>query len=288
MLHLPENIPAAETLGAATYELGKWCEVEGVCRVLLLNLMPEKAVTELDIARTLQATQRSVQIIPVKLKGQKFKTTPQAHMEAFYLDIEDLMDLGFDRLIVTGAPLEQMPFEEVRYWEALCRVMDWADRKVERTLYVCWGAQAGLYHFYHIDKHPLSEKMFGIFPQRVVKPESPLMKNLSPRFPMPNSRHTEVRLCDMKQAFSQCGLELLAESEESGVGVLASADIRRTFIVGHLEYEPYTLHREYHRDLNKNLPIHAPEHYYNETGDVIYAWEAAAKHFYNNWLNWEQ
>ena len=166
--------------------------------------------------------------------------------------------------------------------------MDWADRKVERTLYVCWGAQAGLYHFYHIDKHPLSEKMFGIFPQRVVKPESPLMKNLAPRFPMPNSRHTEVRLADMEQAFNHCGLELLAESEESGVGVLASADLRRTFIVGHLEYEPYTLHREYHRDLNKNLPIHAPEHYYNETGDVIYAWEAASKHFYNNWLNWEQ
>ena len=140
MLYLPENIPAAETLGAATYELDKWREVEGVCRVLLLNLMPEKAVTELDMARTLQATQRNVQIIPVKLKGQKYKTTPQAHMEAFYLDIEDLMKMAFGRLIVTGAPLEQMPFEEVRYWEALCRVMDWADQKVERTLYVCWGA----------------------------------------------------------------------------------------------------------------------------------------------------
>lgn len=288
MLYLPENIPASKALGTQTFILSRWHEVEGVCRVLLLNLMPEKAVTELDIARTLQATQRSVQIIPVKLKGQTFKTTPKAHIDAFYLDIEELMGQTFDRMIITGAPLEQMPFEEVRYWDALCSVMDWAHRNVERTLYVCWGAQAGLYHFYQIDKHGLSAKMFGIFPQRVVRTDSPLMKNLAPEFPMPNSRHTEVPLADMESALNGGGLELLAESDESGVGILASSDLRRTFIVGHLEYEPYTLDREYHRDLNKHLPIQAPVHYYDAEGEVVYSWKEAAVTFYDNWLGWEK
>ena len=283
MLYLPHHIPASLSLASATYSLSGWKQVDGVLRVLFLNLMPQKEVTELDIARTLQHTGVDVQLIPVKLKGQTFKTTPMSHMQAFYLDIEDLQEESFDRMIVTGAPLEQMPFEHVRYWEQLCRVMDWADKHIPRTLYVCWGAQAGLYHFYGIDKHALPSKMFGIFRQCVLRADSPLMSGLLPDFPMPNSRHTEVRRAEIAGHAAE-GLHIVAESEESGVGVVATDNLKRTFIVGHLEYEPYTLHNEYHRDLAKQLPIHEPVHYYKADGSVDYSWESAALRFYTNWL----
>lgn len=284
MLYLPKGIPASEQLSTDTYKLHEWNKVQHCKRVLLLNLMPQKTQTELDIARTICATNENVQLIPIKIKGQTYKTTPMEHIKAFYIDFDDVEHECFDGLIITGAPVEQIAFEEVRYWPQLCHIMDWATDNVERILYICWGAQAGLYHHYGICKYALPEKRFGIFPQQVMVPQSPLMKKLQPVFPMPNSRHTEVRREDILSCSHQ-GLEIVAESDESGVGIVATADCRRTFIVGHLEYEPYTLHKEYHRDLAKSLPIHAPEHYYDADGTVNYVWKDAAVQFYANWLN---
>lgn len=283
MLYLPEKLPSARLFPATPFPLHGWRQVKGVPRVLLLNLMPEKEVTERDICRTLAATRLPLQVIPLKIKGQTYKTTPQAHMDACYIDFDEVEAFRFERLILTGAPLEQMPFGQVRYWPQLCHIMDWADKNVERTLYICWGAQAGLYHRYGIPKHPLAEKCFGIFTQRTSAAPSPLTAGLRPAFPMPNSRHTEVRRTDIAPHESE-GLHILAESEESGIGITATEDCRHTYIIGHLEYDPMTLDREYRRDLAKHLPIHAPEHYYAADGTVAYSWKEAAIRFYTNWL----
>lgn len=251
--------------------------------MLLLNLMPEKEKTELDIIRTLTATGESCQVIPIKIQGQMYKTTPVEHMNAFYIDFDEVERGYFERLIITGAPLEQIPFEEVRYWHQLQNIMHWADEHVCSTLYICWGAQAGLYEHYGIKKFSLPEKMFGVFPQKVLHADNPLMQNLTPTFLMPNSRHTEVRLADVLAKVEE-GLFTLAASDESGVGVLASTDCKRVFIVGHLEYNAYTLDNEYHRDLSKQLPIKAPLHYYDEKGEIVYSWENDAVTFYRNWI----
>lgn len=286
MLLLPQQLPAANILKTATYDLRKWRDTEGTKRIGLLNLMPNKPVTELDIARTLQATalEEDLQLIPLKIKGQTYKTTPAEHMQACYVDCEEIEAYGkLDRLLITGAPVEQFAFEEVRYWKQLCHIMDWADGHAGRILYICWGAQAGLYHFYGIDKYDLPEKCFGIFPQQVAYAQSPLMSALTPQFLMPNSRHTAIRREDVTKHADK-GLHILAEGTESGVGVVATDDCRHTFVLGHLEYEPLTLDKEYRRDLAKNLPIHAPQHYYNADGSVPHTWLRPALTFYSNWL----
>lgn len=286
MIFLPRLLPAAKELQCATYELSKWRETRCVMRIGLLNLMPNKPVTELDIARTLQMlpVNGGLQLVPLKIKGQKYKTTPMEHMCDCYLDFEEIEDYGsIDRLVVTGAPVEQFDFEEVRYWPQLCHIMDWAAQNAGRILYICWGAQAGLYHFYGIEKFFLPEKCFGIFPQRVLCPQSPLMDGLSPFFIMPNSRHTAIKREDVLHHAGD-NIRILAESKESGVGVVATDDCRHTFIMGHLEYEPYTLDKEYHRDLGKKLPIHAPQYYYDKNGDVPHTWLRDALKFYSNWV----
>lgn len=283
-IFLPQGMSCSEVLQTSTYSLHDWQGVGGCLRVLFLNLMPVKVDTELDIARTLSfSTKRKVQILPMKIKGQTYKTTPMEHMEQLYLDFEEFAPYRFDRLIITGAPLEQMPFEEVRYWPQLQQIMHWADDHVERTLYICWAAQAGLYEHYGINKYALKNKMFGIFDQRVLCSGSFLMRGLAPSFKMPNSRHTEVRLVDVERASGK-GLQLIAASNESGVGVMTSQDCRRTFIVGHLEYAADTLDKEYKRDLSKNLPIKAPLHYYNEEKQIAFSWQGDATKFYRNWL----
>lgn len=189
---LPAGLPCVTMIDTSTYELAKWNTFSCKKRLLILNLMPVKQDTEEDIVRTLAACDVEVQVVFIKIKGQKYKTTPQAHMDAFYLDFEAVEPYQFERMIITGAPLEQMPFEQVRYWSQLQHIMHWADTHVERTLYICWGAQAGLYEHYGIQKFALAEKMFGIYVQNVLEPDDVLMRNLAPSFKMPNSRHTEV------------------------------------------------------------------------------------------------
>jgi len=281
MLYLPSTLPALKNIPATPYELHHWAELKGVRRVLLLNLMPEKEQTENDICSVLAATGLDLQLIPIKIPHQTYKTTPLEHMQACYVDITEVMPHGAERLIVTGAPLEQISFKQVRYWQELCQIMDWAHDKAERTLYICWAAQAALYHRLGIVKRQLPAKCFGVFPQRVLIPSNPLMQGLNPNFPMPNSRHTELSTDDILRAAPR-GLQLLAASEESGVGIMCTADCREVYTVGHLEYNAQTLDREYHRDLKKNLPIQPPRHYYDEAGAINYAWRAAAITFYSN------
>ncbi len=288
MLYLPQGIPAAkalqsEDIAVSEYPLGE--KVAGVpCRVLVLNLMPQKAVTELDLARMMGKSGADVQVVFLKIKGQTYKNTSAEHMNAFYVDFDDVEHASWDGLVVTGAPVEQIPFEEVRYWPQLCRIMDWAYASVKSTLYICWGAQAGLYHFYGVEKHGLPEKRFGIFSQRVTQTGHPILKGMEPEFVMPNSRHTEVWESEIAEKAGPKGAHVVAESTESGVGIVCTDDSRLIFIVGHLEYEPFTLDNEYKRDLSRNLPIHAPEHYYAPDGKVLYSWKSDAERFYANYL----
>lgn len=266
------------------YELSSWMSKRGNAqRILFLNLMPEKVKTENDFVRILSQMPRDIQLLPMKIRNQRYKTTPQAYVDANYLDFEDYSRSHFDKLIITGAPLEQMPFENVRYWNELCHIMEWAEEHVRSSLYICWGAQAGLYKWYGVPKYGLSDKMFGIFSQRVLVPHSLLMKGLCPVFLMPNSRHTEVRSEDIRK-HSNNSLQIIAESEESGVGVIATEDCHRVFIVGHLEYASTTLDDEYRRDLSKHLPIKEPLHYYAEDGTIDFSWRKDALQFYRNWV----
>lgn len=286
MLFLPKTLPAAAQLKAQGIDTSalplRAAGPEAAISILLLNLMPEKEVTEFDIARTLAQTELDIHLIPIKIKGQTYKTTPMAHMEACYRDFNEIEHGCYDGIIITGAPVEQIPFEDVHYWPQLCHIMDWAQTHTRSALHVCWGAQAGLYHHYGVPKHALPEKKFGIFNQSVLCPESPLMTGLAPSFPMPNSRHTEVRRVDLEPLANR-GVNILAESVESGIAVVADRNLHNVFIVGHLEYAADTLHREYHRDLSRHLPIHAPEHYYNPDGQPDFKWREAAITFYRNW-----
>lgn len=285
MLILPKDFPIAATLRAEGIQTACECPTGGQpLRILFLNLMPQKTVTELDIARAVAQPDKTVELLPMKIAGQTYKTTPMAHMLQFYRDFETFESGCYDGLIVTGAPVEHLPFEEVRYWPQLCRIMDWAQTHVRSTLYICWGAQAGLYHHYGIPKHPLPAKKFGIFAQRVIESGWPVLHGLEPEFPMPNSRHTEVRRADFPTDGS---LAIVAESQESGVGIAIGHGGKDIFIVGHLEYEPHTLHNEYVRDLNKGLPIAPPQHYYKDgtpESGIDFAWHEAARRFYRNWL----
>lgn len=286
-LILPKGLPAAavlQTEGAPVVETFS----AGVCplHVGLLNLMPLKERTELDFARVLSAGQQDVRLALLKLPGQTYHHTPQEHMDAFYADLDPAgSSLALDGLVVTGAPVEQMPFEEVRYWELLCGVMDWARAQVPSTLYICWGAQAALYHFYGVPKYPLPAKRFGIFQQDVRRPLHPLLAGLSSGFAMPHSRHTEVRQADIDR---HAALRTLVSGRESGVGIVATAGSHEVFVTGHLEYAPDTLHKEYVRDLEAGKPIQPPSHYYVDNrpeAGIDYSWAESARTFYRNWLD---
>ncbi len=283
-LIVPAGLPAAQTLAHEGISLPA-TPPAGVrpLRVLLLNLMPEKMRTELDFARMFAPQPQWMELTLVKIAGQTYKTTPTEHMDRFYVDFDGLSDDSFDGLVVTGAPLEHLPFGQVRYWPQLCRILDWAENHVRSTLCVCWGAQAALYHRYGIDKHTLPHKMFGVFDQQVLASDEPLLTGMEPSFPMPHSRHTEVRRPD----FPATGdLRIVAESAESGVGI-AVGHGRTVYDFGHLEYEPLTLDREFRRDTGKGLPIDPPRHYYRDDTpgtDVVFSWHDAALRFYANWV----
>ncbi len=259
---------------------------EGTLRILFLNIMPEKERTELDIARMMAAQPHHVALLPMKIEGQTYKTTAQEYVEQNYIDYADYAAHGhYDGLIITGAPVEHMPFEEVRYWPRLCRIMDDSTAIATSTLFICWGAQAGLYHFYGVEKHGLDAKKFGIFREEVQQaPEAITLEGILPQnFPMPHSRHTAI-----DEALAQrAPLHTLARSEATGTAIMATADGSRVFITGHLEYAADTLDREYHRDLAKNLPITMPEHYYQDndpTKGIDFAWNDSARRFYGYWL----
>jgi homoserine O-succinyltransferase len=254
--------------------------------VAILNLMPTKIQTETQLLRLLGNSPLQVEVTLLHTATHQSRNTPAEHLLNHYKSFAQVRHQKFDGLIITGAPVETLPFEEVDYWPELRDLMDWAKESVFSTFHICWGAQAGLYHLYGVPKYPLPEKMFGIFPHRVKHREHRLMRGFDDVFFAPHSRHTEIRRIDVERAGA---LTILAESEQAGVYILASNDHRNVFVTGHSEYDPLSLKSEYDRDLGKGLPIHIPINYFPGDDPVqspLVRWRSHANLLFSNWLNY--
>ena len=255
-------------------------------KIAILNLMPTKIATETQILRLLGNTPLQVDITLVHPETHTSKNTPEEHLTAFYKTFSDIREENFDGMIITGAPVELMPFEEVTYWEELKEIMDWKLHHVTSTLHICWGAQAGLYHHYGIQKYELTSKMFGIFEHHICKKNVMLLQGFDDVFNAPHSRHTEIRREDLEK-ISQ--LEILAESDRAGVYIVISQDGRQIFVTGHSEYDPLTLQAEYQRDIDKGLQIDPPQNYFflNDPSQApVITWRGHANLLFSNWLNY--
>ncbi|MCK5134542.1 MAG: homoserine O-succinyltransferase [Bacteroidales bacterium] len=255
-------------------------------RVALLNLMPVKMVTETDLLRSLANTPLQVELDLLYMDEHESKNTPRKHMEVFYKTFDQIKDQRYDGLIITGAPVELMDFEEVDYWNGLCEILEWSKTHVSNTMHICWGAQAGLYYHYGIEKFPLQKKAFGIFDHVITDRKHQLIRGFDDVFPAPHSRYTENRLEDLK---SHPDLIVLAYSPEVGSNIVLSKDNRQIFIAGHLEYNPLTLKNEYDRDRAKGLDTDIPENYFPENDpyeEPVIRWRAHASLLFSNWLNY--
>ncbi|MBO6234362.1 MAG: homoserine O-succinyltransferase [Prevotella sp.] len=291
-LRLPDNLPAIklledENIFVIDETRGHSQDIRPL-KIVVLNLMPLKITTETDLIRLLSNTPLQLDITFMKLKSHTSKNTPIEHMKQFYINFEELRNRKFDGMIITGAPVEDIPFEQVNYWEEVSSIFDWARTHVTSTMYICWAAQAALYHFYGIQKHRLPKKMFGIFPQDINPDEAnkPLFRGFDDKFNMPQSRHTEVNAEDVRAVKE---LTVLAESPLSGVGIAIAREGREIFVTGHLEYNPDTLDNEYKRDKGKRDDVDLPKNYYidndPEKGPNV-TWRAHANLFYHNWVNY--
>ena len=289
-IKIPNGLPAEETLLKENIFVMKETRAESQeirpLQILLLNLMPKKIETETQLSRLLGNTPLQVELELIRTKSHESKNTPAEHMLAFYKTFDDVKDRNFDGLIITGAPVEQMPFEEVEYWDELCAIMEWSKTHVHSTFHICWGAQAGLYYHYGIDKQPLEEKMFGIFPHKLDHKKSMLFRGFDDTFMVPHSRHTTVRREDIE---AEPELKILASSKEAGVYAVATKRGKQIFITGHSEYDAMTLDGEYWRDVNAGKPIKIPVNYY--PGDdpkkkPQVTWRSCANLLYSNWLNY--
>lgn len=255
-------------------------------RIALLNLMPTKIVTETQLSRLLGNTPLQVELELLQVSSHKARNTPQEHMLAFYRTFDEVKHEYFDGLIITGAPVEKMPFEQVEYWPELCEIMEWSTTHVHSTFHICWGAQAGLYYHYGIPKYDLPKKLFGVFKHRVVYKNPILLRGFDDIFMVPHSRHTTVLREDIEKVSS---LKILSESDKAGVYAVAAHGGRRIFIMGHSEYDRDTLLTEYLRDKNAGLPIEVPENYFPEDDDTRtpeMTWRSHANLLYSNWLNY--
>ncbi len=254
--------------------------------IAILNLMPTKEETETQFMRLLSNSPLQVNITLIYTESYKSKNTAAAHLERFYKKFDDIKDKHFDGMIITGAPVEAMPFEEVAYWDELKKIFDFADKNVTSTIYICWGAQAALYYHYGIQKYLLPEKLFGIFPhKKILEQHDPLLKGIDDIFYIPYSRHTTVRMEDVRKVKD---IVVLSESEHTGLSIAKSCDNKKIFLTGHMEYDRYTLKKEYDRDVSRGLPIHKPFNYFTDEKctDVKVTWTSAANLFYTNWLNY--
>ena len=254
--------------------------------ILLLNLMPTKVATETQLARVLGNTPLQVELELLQVRSHESKNVSQDHILAFYKTFDQVRDHKYDGMIITGAPVEHLPFEQVDYWDELCEIMAWSKRHVHSTFHICWGAQAGLYYHYGIRKVPLEKKLFGVFPHTVERKSSILFRGFDDVFMVPHSRHTTI-LREEVEAVPQ--LKILAASEEAGIYAMATDQGRQVFITGHSEYDADTLEREYLRDRNAGLPIEVPKNYYpndDDTRPPMMRWRAHANLLYSNWLNY--
>jgi homoserine O-succinyltransferase len=254
--------------------------------IAVLNLMPEKIVTETQILRLLGNSPLQVKIELLRPSNHVSKNTSNEHLVEFYKTFDMIKDRKFDGLVITGAPVENLDFSDVDYWEELVEIMDWAKHNVYSTLYLCWGAQAGLFHHFGVPKYPLTSKMFGIYSHKVLKPHAKLMRGFDDNFFAPHSRYTEVRREDIAKVGE---LVILAESEEAGIYIVASKNGRHVFVTGHSEYDQETLGREYERDIAKGLDIQVPNNYFpggDPQAKPVVNWRAHANLLYTNWLNY--
>ena len=255
-------------------------------QVCILNLMPVKQDTELQLLRALSNTPLQVDVTFLMVASHVSLNTSANHLNHFYTTFDQIRGKHFDGLIITGAPVEDIAFEEVDYWQEVCAIMDWADTSVTSTLHICWGAQAGFYHYYGIQKRMLSEKLFGIYSHKVQNRKVPLVRGFDDYFLAPHSRHTETPAAEIHN----CGeITVLAESEEAGVFLAYAENGKKVFVNGHPEYDRYTLDAEYKRDLGKGLPIHIPRNYYPDydcSQRPSLQWRAHCNNLYTNWLNY--
>lgn len=287
---IPSTLPARETLERENIfvmdeERALHQDIRAL-RVAILNLMPTKIATETQLLRLLSNSPLQVEITLLHTATHQAKNTQPEHLLKHYLTFEDVKREKFDGLIVTGAPVEQMPFEEVDYWNELTQIFDWAESNVESTFNICWGAQAALYYRYGVPKYDLPRKMFGVFEHRLVHPTPSLFRGFDDIFLAPHSRHTEIRRADIERVSD---LQILAESDEAGIYIVGTRDGRHLFVTGHSEYDPLTLKAEYDRDVNKGLPIHVPKNYYPNDDPSRYPivrWRGHANLLYSNWLNY--
>ena len=276
-----ENIFVIDTSRASTQDIRP-------LKIVILNLMPIKITTETDLIRLLSNSPLQIEVSFMKLKSHTSKNTPIEHMKAFYRDFDLMRDEKFDGMIITGAPVEHLDFEDVNYWSEIQDIFNWTRTHVTSTLYICWAAQAGLYHFYEVPKYPLEKKMFGIFEHHVCEGfgKLPIFRGFDDVFFVPHSRHTEVRRKDIERCPE---LQIVSESEDSGVHIVMARGGREFYVTGHSEYAPYTLDTEYRRDLAKGLPIDMPKNYYRgddpEKGPLV-RWRSTANLLFSNWLNY--
>ncbi len=289
-IKIPDSLPARHILeGENVFVIGESRAMHQdirPLRILILNLMPLKIATETHLLRTLSNSPLQVEVEFLMTSSHVSKNTSRDHLISFYQVFDDVKTKKYDGLIITGAPVELLEFEEVNYWEEIKQIMDWSKTNVTSTFHICWGAQAGLYHHYGINKYHLNKKMFGVFKHTVEVPEEPLMRGFNDVFSAPHSRHTEVR----KDEILACDdLILLSESEDAGVYIVMSKDRRHIFVTGHSEYDPYTLKEEYERDLAKGLKIDMPINYFKDndaTKQPEVTWRSHASLLFSNWLNY--
>ena len=289
-IKIPNSLPAREILeGENIFVMTEYRAIHQDIRplkLLILNLMPTKIATETQLLRKFSNTPLQTQVELLQTISHDAQNVDRSHLESFYTSYDQIKDKNYDGLVITGAPVENLDFETVDYWEELCQIMEWSKTHVHSTLHICWGAQAGLYYHYGIPKYALPQKLFGVFDHRVLKPSSPLFRGFDDRFYAPHSRHTEVLEEDIRKV---PGLEVLAVSEEAGVFAVKTEDSRQFFLLGHLEYDRNTLAQEYWRDVDRGLDIQVPRHYFpnddpNQT--PIVRWRSAGQLIYTNWLNY--
>ncbi len=289
-LIIPNKLPATERLqreNIFTMNKGRaFSQDIRPLKIVIVNLMPTKIATETQLARVLANSPLQVELTLVQMDSHRSKNTEQHHLDAFYKTLEEIKEEKFDGMILTGAPVEKMPFEQVDYWPELKEILEFAKKNVYSSMFICWGAQAALYYYFGIEKHLLKEKLFGVFPQKVVRPHNPLMRGFDEVFYAPHSRHTEVR---KQEILAKSDLRILAESEEAGPHILSSEDGREIFITGHQEYDKETLQEEYQRDVAGGLDISVPKNYYqddNPEGEILFRWKSHASLLFINWLNY--
>lgn len=289
-LNIPDKLPAVEVLqNENIFVMGETRATHQDIRpmqIVILNLMPLKITTETHILRLLSNTPLQVEVVLLHTKNHISKSTPLVHLKTFYKTFEEISSRKFDGMILTGAPIEHLEFEAVDYWTELQEIMDWIKTNVTSTMFICWGAQAGLYHYYGIPKYRLPDKMFGVFNHRINNTKIPLVRGFDEEFQAPHSRYTEIRRKDIEKVRE---LEIVAESDEAGVYMVMTKDGRQIFVTGHSEYDPSTLKNEYDRDLKKGMPITIPKNYFpdndpSKTPKV--RWKSHANLLYYNWLNY--